>query len=48
MVVGPIILGLAGAIFGLLGRSPAMAAVNLVLAFFLVPIYVILWEGYFF
>lgn len=48
MVVGPIILGLAGAIFGLLGRSPVMAAVNLVLAFFLVPIYVILWEDYFF
>lgn len=48
MVIGPIILGLAGAISGLLARSPVMAALNLFAAFFLVPAYMILWEGYFF
>lgn len=48
MVVGPIILGLAGAVSGVFGRSPVMATVNFLVAFFLVPAYVILWEGYFF
>lgn len=48
MVAGPIVLGLAGGICGILARSVAMIIINIFAAFFLVPAYFILWEGYFF
>lgn len=45
MVIGPIILGLAGAVSGMLARSPMMATLNFLVAFFLVPVYVMLFQG---